>query len=562
MPDIYPTGKMELYSGVLLDPSYTHTLSYANAAAKETFWNTTSLKKYSLTGRQYQRVNSGVCEVQLSIAQCYQIDYMRFQNTDFSTKWFYAFVTKVEYVNDNNSRLYYEIDVLTTFYHDWTFRACFVERMHSETDSPGDNVVEEPVNFGEPQAFSRDARFFDQFKVCIVASDYATIDGVRQAYITQYGNTDGNNVYHGVSVNGCYINTFDLTNDTDVTNFQKALSSMSEAQLAMINIFLFPKALFFESDIDTKGRQKIEFNPYYTSVTRPTSFNGYVPRNNKLFTYPYCYLCVDNGTITNNYRWEYFNHVSGYTDYQFVIKGVPIPSPNAFIAPINYKNLLITDAGEKYVYEERLDLPPLPQVAFPIDSYSAWLAQTQSSRQNKVITGAAAGVGTGLAAGGKLGAAVGTAGGPIGTAAGAAIGAVLGGVLGAVGAKVANDMAITEAADMKNKASGSASEASGLADSHWGVIFKKMTISYSDARILDSFFDMFGYAQNRILTPNIYSRDHWNYIKTNGCSVWQNSGIPAEYVVKIKAIHDQGVTYWKNHDEIGNYALVNSITTP
>ena len=557
MPDIYPTGKLELYSGVRLDPSYKDTLSWDTNTARDTFFNNTPLKKHSLTARQYQRVTSGVCEVQLAINQVYDCNYMRFQNTDFSNLWYYCFITNVEYVNNVSSRIFYEVDVLTTFYHWWEVLPSFVEREHSLTDDPGDNIVEEPIKFGEPQAFSRDARFFNQFKVCIVAADYATINGVRQAYISQYGNTV-NNVFQGVSVNGCYLNTFDLTNDTDVTNFQKALSSMSEAELAMVNIFLFPKALFFESDIDSKGRQAIEFNPYYTSVTRPTTLNGYTPRNKKLLTYPYCYLCVDNGSVTNNYRWEFFNHVTGYTDFQFVIKGVPIPTPNIFIAPINYKNLLITDVGEKYVYEERLDFPKLPQVAFPIDSYAAWLAQTESSRQNKVITGAAAGVGTGLAAGAKLGGAIGTAGGPIGTGVGAAIGAVLGGVLGAVGAKVANDMAITEAADMKNKATGAASEASGLADSHYGVIFKKMTITADDARTIDSFFDLFGYATNRVKYPNYKNRPHWNYVKTNGLNMNLRQGIPADYVLKIKQIHDQGVTYWKSHNEIGDYSLNNA----
>lgn len=570
MPDIYPTGKLQLYAGIRLDNTYTHTLHFSTSAAMESFWsnplnsNNQSLLKHNLTARQYQRVNSGVCDVDLSIEKVYNVNYMRFQNTDFLNKWFYAFVTKVEYVNNNCSRLYYEIDVMQTYRFDFSYLPSFVERNHSSTDNAGDNLVEEPIKFGEPQAFARDARFFDQFKVCIVAADYATINGVRQAYISQYGNTDANNVYHGVSVNGCYINTFDLTNDTDVTNFQKALSSMSEAQLAMVSIFLFPKALFFESDIDSKGRQKIEFNPYYTSVTRPSTISGYTPHNNKLFTYPYCYLCVDNGTVTNNYRWEFFNHVSGYSDYYFVIKGVPIPTPNVYIAPTNYKNVIINQTGEKYVYEERLDLPKLPQVAFPIDSYAAWLAQTESSRQNKIITGAAAGVGTGLAAGAKLGGAIGTAGGPIGTGVGAAIGAALGGVLGAVGAKFANDMAMTEAADMKNKATGAASEASGLADSHWGIIFKKMTIPYDDARTIDSFFDMFGYAQNRVMWPQIAVRDHWTYLKTNGLNINFHgvNGIPADDVAKIKRIHDNGITFWKNHNEVGNYNLTNSIVTP
>lgn len=557
MPDIYPTGKLELYTSIKLDPSYKDTLSWDTDTARDTFFNNTTLKKHSLSARQYQRVTSGVCEVQLPINQVYDCNYMRFQNTDFSALWYYCFITNVEYVNNVSSRIYYEVDVLTTFYYWWTFLPSFVEREHASTDSPGDNLVEEPIKFNEPQAFSRTATFFNQFKVCIAAADYATINGVRQAYISRYGNVE-NNVFQGVTVNGCYLNTFDLTNDTDITNFQKALSSMNEDELAMINIFIFPKALFYEGDIDSKGRQEISFIPYNVYATRPSTLNGYTPRNNKLFTYPYCYLCIDNGTVTNNYRWEFFQHVAGYSDYMFVIKGVPIPTPNVYIAPVNYKGVLINEAGEKYVYEERLDLAKLPQVAFPIDSYAAWLAQTESSRQNKVITGAAAGVGTGLAAGAKLGGAIGTAGGPIGTGVGAAIGAVLGGVLGAVGAKVANDMAMTEAADMKNKATGAASEATGLADGHYGVIFKKMTLTYNDAQTIDSFFDMFGYATNRVKYPNYKNRPHWNYVKTNGLNMHLGKGIPAEYILKIKSIHDQGVTYWKNHAEIGDYSLNNA----
>lgn len=557
MPDIYPTGKLELYTSIKLDPSYKDTLSWDTDTARDTFFNNTPLKKHSLTARQYQRVTSGVCEVQLAINQVYDCNYMRFQNTDFSNLWYYCFITNVEYVNNVSSRIFYELDVLTTFYHWWEALPSFVEREHSTTDSPGDNIVEEPIKFGEPQAFSRDARFFSDFLVCIAASDFTDVSGNRSARISLYGNAV-NGVFHGVSINACQVVGYDLTNANAVKQFQQDLSTLSESTADIINIFLFPKILVGSTGPDSNAQQQIYFNPYNTSVTRPSTLNGYTPRNNKLFTFPYCYLCVDNGQVTNNYRWEFFQHVTGYSDYQFTIKGLPNPTPNVFVAPINYKGLLITEVGEKYVYEERLDLAPLPQVAFPLDSFAAWLAQTQSSRQHKVIAGAAGGVATGLAAGGKLGAAVGAAGGPIGAGAGAAIGAVLGGVLGAVGAKAAADWSVAEAADMKNKATGPTSEISGLADGHYGVIFKKMTLTYNDAQTIDSFFDMFGYATNRVKFPNYKNRPHWNYLKTNGLNMNLRHGIPAEYILKIKAIHDQGVTYWRSHAEIGDYSLNNA----
>ena len=558
MPDlIYPTGKIKL------DNTYQHVLSFASESARETFFNTTPLKKYSLTAMQYQRVTLGSCEVNISIGNLYDVNYMRFQNADFSNKWFYAFVTNVEYINDANTRIFFEIDVNTTFYFDWSYLPCFVEREHSTTDTAGDNLIEEPVKFGEPAAFSRQEQYYNQFYAVITVSDFITISGDRNAIIAAYGYKDSNNVFHTVSVNGCTCNIFDLTVDADIQNFQQALSDIAESQTEIVNIFLFPKAFFTMSGVDaTTGRQTVEFTAQLTSVARPTALNGYTPRNKKLLTYPYCYLCVDNGKITNNYRYEYFNKVSGWSDYPFVIKGVPLPTPNVYIAPLNYKNKLAGSAEPwGYVLDEKLDFPPLPQVAYPIDSYAAWLAQTESSRQNKIIAGAAAGVGTGIAAGAKLGGAVGAAGGPVGAVGGAAIGAALGGVLGAVGAKVANDMAITEAADMKNKASGAAADCTALVDSHWGIIFKQMTLNAQDAAIIDSFFDLFGYAQNKILTPNPRIRPHWTYIKTNGLNIAFTSthGIPADYVRKIKAIHDNGVTFWADHSEIGNYALNNAI---
>ena len=84
-----------------------------------------------------------------------------------------------------------------------------------------------------------------------------------------------------------------------------------------------------------------------------------------------------------------------------------------------------------------------------------------------------------------------------------------------------------------------------------------MSVTQENARVIDDFFDRFGYAIERVQTPAIRTRPHWNYIKTNGLNM-SSQNVPADYVEKIKAIHDTGVTYWKAHDEIGNYALNNA----
>lgn len=77
------------------------------------------------------------------------------------------------------------------------------------------------------------------------------------------------------------------------------------------------------------------------------------------------------------------------------------------------------------------------------------------------------------------------------------------------------------------------------------------------ARVIDDYFDLYGYATKRVKTPNISSRPHWNYTKTIGCNV-VSVNCNNNDVTAIKNIFDNGITFWKNADEIGNYSLDNS----
>ena len=227
-------------------------------------------------------------------------------------------------------------------------------------------------------------------------------------------------------------------------------------------------------------------------------------------------------------------------------------TPEIDLCPVDYNGV------SGYVnISEKITIDNLPQVPLPVDSYKAWLAQTASSRKNKVITGAAGGALTSAFAGGKLGLEV---GGAYGAAIGAIGGGLLGAITGAIGGNVNNMMKEAEAQDMQNKYVGRSLGPNELAAGLLGFNIWQMCLNAQDAQIVDDYFDMFGYAQNRVKVPAIRTRDHWNYIKTNGLNMSFTTGIPADYVVKIKAIHDQGVTYWKNHAEIGNYALTNSIS--
>ena len=89
------------------------------------------------------------------------------------------------------------------------------------------------------------------------------------------------------------------------------------------------------------------------------------------------------------------------------------------------------------------------------------------------------------------------------------------------------------------------------------IAVEKAKVQPEIAKTIDDFFTEYGYATKRVKKPNINVRPHWTYTKTIGCNLKGNA--PADDLKAIKDIFDNGITFWKNGDEIGNYSLDNSV---
>lgn len=74
-----------------------------------------------------------------------QYNYIRYMNENFSLKWFYAFVTGVEYINQNTCYVYIEQDVYTTWWDCFNIKSAFVEREHTSNDSDAYNTETEHI---------------------------------------------------------------------------------------------------------------------------------------------------------------------------------------------------------------------------------------------------------------------------------------------------------------------------------------------------------------------------------------------------------------------------------
>ena len=276
-------------------------------------------------------------------------------------------------------------------------------------------------------------------------------------------------------------------------------------------------------------------------VTRPQTFAGnYTPRNKKLLSYPYKFISVDTMIDAKEYRYEYFTAQDN--SVRFKLYCALAPNPEIVVVPMNY-------ASDNYHMIENVcesvSLTGYPQCAFTIDSYRAWLAQSSLPDISAIAAGGVTALGGGGAAIAAAAAGAGASSVALPVIAGAA------GAIGLIGA-VSN---IINKATKGAKARGTQGSSTLTAMRQMHPHFRRMTITTYQAKILDDYFDRYGYICGKLKIPNRTSRPHWNYVKTQAVNV--KGPIPTADLTKIKAIYNKGVTFWRNGWEVGLYNLDN-----
>lgn len=75
----------------------------------------------------YQRKDR-IIRVPVNVEDLYNVNYVMYKNTHFSEKYFYAFITKLEYINENTTAIYIEGDPFQTWLFDIEIKESYVER--------------------------------------------------------------------------------------------------------------------------------------------------------------------------------------------------------------------------------------------------------------------------------------------------------------------------------------------------------------------------------------------------------------------------------------------------
>ena len=547
MISITPQGQVYLCK-TPLENDYNNQLTFTNATSQQTYFTSTIFRSDS--DYTYIKKDSAIV-VNYPVDEIIGCNYLFYKNTGFTNKIYYCFITNMEYVNENATRIYIETDVWQTFMFDVVKKECFVEREHVNDDTFGNNLVDEGLEIGEYMInnANRVTNKLGIGKFVVVVNKF--IDGLG----SMPSNTNYGSLFSGL----VYIY---FRNTSDLRTLISAYDGKGMGE-SILNIFAVPAGMITEPNpfptytIPSWGTGDKTIGCYILpstdsayeietelNITRQNTLDDYTPKNNKLLQYPYNYLYINNNCGDEMiYKWEEF-----FGTPTFNIDGALCPGCAIKMYPLNYKGYTdIPSPSRPHLNPKEycfgISGGKYPNCSWTSDAYTNWLTQNAVNLEGREIIGGARIIGSALP----------LVGGNIDSASESFIEGMTD-VFSVIKEKNEKEKFLPN--NTKGNVNGG-----DLAYSTNSINFMyyKMSIKRDAAKRIDDFFSMYGYKVNSLKIPNITGRTNWNYVKTVGCTF--EGDIPQTYLNKIKQIFNRGITFWHNPSTFLDYSQSNTIVS-
>lgn len=542
MADYVPNTVVKILRNVPLDDTYTDTRWFSSIGEQTGFFN--GKAKYTFTDLTYQRVNNGIaqprvaltCRVPMIADNLYDCNYMMFQNTNYGSKWFYAFIKQVNYINPNNTEIVYEIDYLQSFMFELSIKASFVEREHAsaDEDKPFANLTPEPLQVPNWTYDQTTFSVIDMASMGLQTTPTIVMALVPSNLTTALFTPDGE-FYSGI-YSGAYYKTF--TTAESANAFIVALAA-ADAQDSIVDVFMSPGSPKASSGTEKKS---VTTTIDVTGEVFTTPTGAYTIRNKKLLNSQFTYI---HG---NSHSGEEMTWLPEYVNGTTFAGEVYVAYNPEFAMMFVPRYMGSTDIGKRGI-DYGL---PFNQVVHCTWNSMGYLGSAIKGAL-KVAGVIAATVATGGAA---APAALSTA---VGTAAPAAIGPTMGGAMqaGARAIQAGTQLGdLSEIFDTKGQSSRGSPPTDILtfAMGLHGFDFRRMCPDKETLERFDTFFDMFGYQVNKVKVPNLDTRVAWNYVKLNRPCIY--GSVPVEGMAVIRAAFSRGIRLW-HVDAVGDYSIQN-----
>jgi hypothetical protein len=579
---VIPDTEVRLLNAVPLSNTYEHQLTFDSETAQTNYFLSKSQQPF--LDFTYQREDATI-KVPKSRDSLYSCNYVMYKNKEFGGKWFYGFITKLEYVNPGVTKVHFEIDVFQTWYFKLTFKPSFVVREHMKRwnadGSPVINTIDEGLDYGSEYVTKQITQFVpytDVFFLVIVATQKMdtnnpgkitpNLNGSPQplSYYIHPFKMDGTSP--AVTVDGININISPLkdvltglyTQEGAVNN----IASLYVTEYPGVNFtyaggtLAVPSANFDHATIqdstNTFNTLYVKSVPTYQTMYKPfgNKYTGFTqPTESKLLMHPYTVTVLSD--LKGNHQ-EIKNEYIQATDLDISVKGSMGTSNKVSYNVRNYlmeENTLGTSSEEAALQTGIINNSP-NDVPIISDLLSAYLQGNRNQLQNQqnqiqfnAITGLAGSVMSGLGSALSRNPA-----GVFGSAVEGGTG-MMGSYFQMAGLQAKQKDLDTMPPQLSrlggNTAFDYGNDIKGLY-----IIKKEITEEYR--KKLTDFFKMFGYKVNEVKTPVLKSRQHFNFLQLTGANITGN--VPVEDLVKIKNMFNNGVTLWHG-DWVGDYSLPN-----
>lgn len=588
---------IRLLSGIPFQNDYKHTRWFDTIGEQTTYFSNKNVV-HSMTQANFQRIEGKhLIAVNKSIDELWNVNYLMFQNAQYNSKWFYAFVTKLEYKQKGTTLVHFAIDVFQTWKFDMTFKPSFVVREHcklwNDDGSPVVNTVDEGLAYGTEYDIVHAENYVPhgdvQFLVIVTKERMHDIPNTGEGETTPTETTKIAPIINGVpqplsyyvhpfKKDGSQVTTNISPEISDIKTVLKGLYTQDDAVNNVVSLFITDYigadangqdgSITFNVDqfehagvADDKSEN---FNTVYVkdvktydvlSKSLGNKYDDYrTVKESKLLMHPYTVLTLDD--FKGNRR-DFKNEYIQADNLVLNVRGsLGTSNKVAYtIADYNTGSEMPDDGTSMRVMLEGSIINNNPSDVPILNEYlSAYLQGNRNSIANQtnsiMFNGAMGAVSTAVS-----GAVSAKSRNPVGVAQ-----AGIDGVQGA-GNTVLDLQAIqAKQQDIANIPPSISKMGSNTAfefgNGYRGLFIMKKQIKSEYRKKLEAFFNMYGYKLNEVKVPNFHTRQNWNFVQTVSCMITGNFN--NEDLTELKAVFDNGITLWHT-DDIGNYSLSNEV---
>ena len=567
------------YREVNLNPRTGNTFYFADRGAQATYFNSKAIT--TVSSCYYQRANVNKVRVERPYSTLYKCDYLSFINPDYENKRFYAFVTGVTYIDDNTTEVTYIIDTLQTWFLDCTIPPCFIERMHTPTDDIGDYMIEETFDCGDYMLQEMEDDVTSNTLIVFVCTfnmiAWAQSGFTNKSAVIPVVNKNG--IYDSIGQYAVYCSNNDNTQsagvgsalDVILTNIYNGAGGVTMDDI--VNVYIYPSIGLSLGLAETIGTQGGIFDDLWMVTGAyqggqqtdlpdlPVDIDGYVPKNNKLFQYPFCCIHVTNNDGSAiDFKFERFrekltNNIIQHPKAQ--ITGTTTGEARLRLTPKQYMG----STTQQFDFENSIDSGAFPTVSMVGDPYLIYLAQNKNRIKNNyqqmLLRGADKFVGAQISDARTIIDTISSGGANAGSL-----------NRNSETYEALHSTAIDSLSQIMSMnaqfkdlqiapATSSGISGVGMAFQNGKRDFTKCvkTIDRYHAKCIDDFFTMFGYLVKSIDSVSVHNRVGFTYIKTVGCIVTGN--VPETAKTEIETMFDNGIRFWVNPSQIGDYSISN-----